>query len=89
MRLEALKTIVFDVKDSVFNNDTEAIMYVTKDIYADRYIVAIPVITFSWDINFENSEKDYEWLLRSNIFGDPVRKDKLVKAIKEAIAAFG
>lgn len=84
-----LKTIAIDIKHSVFKNDTEAIMYVTKDIYSDRFIIAIPVITFSWDIETGHEERDYNWLLRSNIgIGDPVRKENLVQAIKEAIAEF-
>ena len=45
-----LETIAFDIKESVFDNDTEATMYVTKDIYSDRYIISIPVITFACDI---------------------------------------
>jgi len=84
-----MKTIAIDIKHSVFENDTEAIMYVTKDIYSDRFIIAIPVITFSWDIEIGHEERDYNWLLRSNIgIGDPVRKEKLVEAIKAAIAEF-
>lgn len=84
-----LKTISIDITHSIFENDTEAIMYVTKDIYSDKFIIAIPVITFSWDIETGHEERDYNWLLRSNIgIGDPVRKENLVQAIKEAIAEF-
>ncbi len=37
----------------------------------------------------ERPEKDYEWLLKSYIgIGDPVRKEKLVQAIKAAISEF-
>jgi hypothetical protein len=87
VKLETMKTIAFDIKDSVFDNDTEAIMYITKDIYSDRYIIAIPVITFAWDIRMERP--DYEWLLKSNIgIGDPGRKEKLVQVIKAAISEF-
>lgn len=84
-----MKTIAFDIKESVFDNDIEAIMYVTKDIYSERYIIAIPVITFACDIQIENPDKDYEWLLKSNIgIGDPVRKERLGQLIKEAISDF-
>lgn len=86
-KLETLKTVAFDIKNSVFDNSTEALMYVTKDIYAERFIVAIPVITFSWDISMEESEKDYEWLLKVNV-GDMDMKERLVKAIKKAILEF-
>jgi hypothetical protein len=86
---ERLKTVAVDIKHSVFDNETEAIMYVTKDIYSDSFIVAIPVITFSWQIDKGQEERDYSWLLRSSIgIGDPVQKERLVEAIKEAIAEF-
>ncbi|MFC3882426.1 hypothetical protein ACFOU2_02355 [Bacillus songklensis] len=77
MKLETMKTMAFDIKDLVvFDNDTEAIMYVTKDIYSDSYIIAIPVITFAWVIRTEHPEQDYDWLLKSNIgIGDLVRKE--------------
>lgn len=89
MRLETLKTIAFDIKDSVFDVDSEAIMFVTKDIYSASFIIAIPVITLSLEIRQEHAEKDYEWLLKSNIgIGDPVRKEKLAVAIKAAITEF-
>lgn len=39
MKLETLKTIASDIIDSIFDNETEAIMFVTKDIYADSYKV--------------------------------------------------
>lgn len=87
-KLETMRTIAFDIKHSVFDNDTEAIMYVTKDIYSESYIIAIPAITFSWDIYEGHEERDYEWLLRSNVFGDPIKKEKLVKVIKKAIVEF-
>jgi uncharacterized membrane protein len=88
--MEILKTIAVDIKHSVFENKTEAIMYITKDIYSDSFIIAIPVITFSWDIREESQEKDYEYLLNSNVIplGDPVQKERLVTAIKEGIEKF-
>jgi hypothetical protein len=88
--MEILKTIAIDIKHSVFENDTEAVMYITKDIYSDSFIIAIPVITFSWDIREESQEKDYEYLLNSNVIplGDSVQKERLVHAIKEGIAEF-
>lgn len=48
-----MKTTTFDIKDSVFDKDTEAIMYVTKDIYTDWYITVIPVITFTCDLKIQ------------------------------------
>lgn len=88
MKLETLKTIAFDIKDSVFDNDTEAIMYVTKDIYSDSFIVSIPVITFSCDVREGHVEKDFDWIKKHVPIGDLVRKEKLVEAIKDAITEF-
>jgi len=83
--MDVLKTIAIDIKHSVFENETEAIMYITKDIHSDSFIVAIPSITFSCDIV---DERDYDHLLRSNVFGDKDKLERLVNAIKEGIAEF-
>ena len=80
-----MKTIIVDISHSVFENDTEAIMYVTNDIDSDNFIIAIPVITFSWEVS---SEKDLDYLLRFNVFGDRYKRVRLVQAIKAAIAEF-
>lgn len=81
-----LNTKSYNIKDSVFDGETEAIMYITKDIYLDAYIVAIPVITFSWGII---DERDYDYLLNStNIFGDKDKQERLVKVIKQAVLEF-
>lgn len=88
MRLESLETIAFDIRHSVFDNETEAIMYVTKDIHSDRFIIAIPVITFAMDISMEQPERDYEWLLKANGIAHTERKEKLIAAIKSAIEEF-
>jgi hypothetical protein len=82
-----MKTIAIDIKHSVFENDTEAIMYVTKDNYEweDSYIIAIPVITFSWEIR---NERDYDDLLNSHVFGVSNKKERLVEVIKKAITEF-
>lgn len=79
-----LKTKWCDIKDTVFDNETEAIMYITKDIYSDSYIVAIPIIIFSWSIM---DKHDYDYLRQSKVL-DSSRKEKLIQAIKKAIAEF-
>jgi hypothetical protein len=76
-----LKTI--DIAQSVFENETVATMYIIQDKYEDRFIVAIPVTTFSWEIR---EEKDYDDLLTSHVFGDCDKRERLVTAIKEGIA---
>jgi hypothetical protein len=88
--VEILKTIAIDISEAVFENDTEAILYITKDIYSDSFIVAVPVITFSYQIWTDRAEKDYDELLNSNAIplGDHVQRERLVEVIKEGIANF-
>lgn len=82
-----MQTIAFDI--SVFLNDTEAIMYITKDIYSDRFIISIPVITLSFDVRMNNPKNDYEWFLHSNgVAMNRDEKKRLIEAIKEAITEF-
>lgn len=83
--METLKTIVIDVKESVFDNETEAILYVTKDIYSDSFIIALPAYTFSWDVREHRIDQDLNELLSFNIFGDRDRREKLVGVIREGI----
>ncbi|MCM3364300.1 hypothetical protein ACFSVM_24495 [Paenibacillus shunpengii] len=80
-----MKTIAIDIKHSVFENDTEAIMYITKDIYSDSYIVAVPVITFSWEVA---DERDLDYLLWFNLFGERDKRERLATAIKKGITEF-
>jgi hypothetical protein len=86
--MEILKTIAIDIKHSVFENQTEAILYITKDIYSDSFIISIPVITFSSDITKGHEKRDYEWLKKSIPLGDYVQKERLVAEIKKGIAEF-
>lgn len=85
MKLETLKTMVFDIQHSVFDNDTAALMYVTKDIHADSFIISVPVVSFSWEVK---TDKDLEHLEKYGVSGVRDVKEKLVEAIKEAIAEF-
>lgn len=83
---DILKTTWVDVTKTVFDNETEAIMYVTRDYHNDSYIISIPVITFSWMIYDEY--KDYDNLLKFNLFGILERRQRLVAEIKNAISEF-
>lgn len=85
MMNDVLKTKWVDIRETVFDNETEAIMYITKDYHDDSYIIAIPVITFSWEIA---SKQDYDNLLKLNLFGIRERREKLVEEIKKAVAEF-
>jgi hypothetical protein len=60
-------------------------MYVTKDIYADSFIISIPVVSFSWEVK---TDKDLEHLEKYGVAGIRPYKEKLVEAIKEAIVEF-
>jgi hypothetical protein len=79
-----MKTIAIDIKHSVFENDTEAIMYVTKDNEEDptQYIFAIPVITFSWSAV---SEEELDKYFTFNVFGNKDGQMRLVEEMKQAI----
>ena len=89
MKFETIKTIAYDITRSVFDNDTKAIMYVTWDFYSDSYIVAIPVISFSSSIPQERRKLyDLDWLRQYVPIIRKERKEKLIEAIKEAIAEF-
>lgn len=88
MKLETLRTIAFDIRHSVFENKTEAIMYITNDIHSDSFIIAIPVISFSVDIVDGQEKQDYDWIKSHAPIGDPVQKEKLIDEIKKAIIEF-
>ena len=63
--MEILKTIAIDIRHSVFENDTEGMMYITKDIYSDSYIISVPVWSFSAIVSYESeaeAERDYKWI---------------------------
>jgi hypothetical protein len=86
--MKVLKTMAIDIKHSVFDNETEAIMYVTKDIYSNSFIISIPVITFSWRIWEDRIEKDYEDLLKFDLMGNKDWRQRLVEEIRKAIKKF-
>ena len=78
---ESLKTLAFDIEETVFENEHVGFMYITKDYNTDTYIVAIPVLGFSMNIvDYE----DYEILATTNM----KYKHNLIEVIKEAIAMF-
>jgi hypothetical protein len=79
-----MKTVAIDIRESVFDNDTEAVMYVTSDWDSDQYIFAIPVITFSWSAK---DEEELERFYPYNVFGDKEREKKLLEEMKKAIVS--
>lgn len=82
---ERLEARSYDIKESVFNGDTEAIMYVIEDIYNESFIVSIPVITFSMSIY---DKYDYKYLFQDNTLGNKDKQKNLIHAIKQAISDF-
>lgn len=82
-----MKTIAIDIRHSVFENESEGIMYVIKDVYAEptQYIFAIPVITFSWNVE---SEKDLETFFPHSVFGDKEKEKRLLEEMRKAINEF-
>ena len=87
--MEILKTIAIDIRESVFENDTEGILYVTKDIYSDSYIISVPVWSFSAIVSYESetgAENDYKWIQEHLLSFH--HRENLVQAIKEAIEEF-
>lgn len=86
--MDTLKTIAIDIRESVFENESEGILYITKDIYSDSYIICVPVITFSWQLYENHLDKEYDNLLRVNTFGDMRKRERLVSVIKKGIEEF-
>jgi hypothetical protein len=89
--MDVLKTIAIDIRESVFENDSEGILYIAKDIYSDSYIISLPSCSFSATVSYESeshAERDYKWILDHfpDIEGD--YRDNLIKAIREGIEGF-
>ena len=89
--MDILKTIAIDIRESVFENNSEGILYITKDIYSDNYIISVPVFSFSSSVSYESethAEHDYKWIKNHfpNIGGD--YRENLVQAVKEGIEEF-
>lgn len=82
---EILKTIAIDITESVFENETTAFMYITKDIYSDSFIIAIPYASFSYYLWENDVERNLKDLKNSTVFGDTNKTGRLVNAIREGI----
>lgn len=78
----------FDLQHSVFDNETEAILYVIKDQEEidDLYVLSLPVYTFSVCVKSVEELEDF-WS-GYNLFGDPVKSEKFLNAMKDAIESF-
>jgi len=79
------ETKVFDISKTIFDRETEAILYVIKDKETpeDHFIFALSSYCFSYVIY---GEEDFTWHLSNNIpFGDPDRKEKFIELMKQII----
>lgn len=74
-----------DIRHTVFDNETDAILYVVKDKEEpeDIFIFSLPVYTFSVAVKTVKELEDF-WK-GYNIFGDPVKREKLFNVMKQVI----
>ncbi|EFV75060.1 hypothetical protein E4O93_13345 [Diaphorobacter sp. DS2] len=79
-----MKTITLNLRESVFNNEAEAKMYVTKDeeIEPVLYVFSIPMLTFSWSAH---DETDLDSFYPVSVFGDQQKDQKLLIEMKHAL----
>lgn len=85
--MEKLKALAIDIRESVFENETDAMMYVVRDVYSadTEFIFSIPVYTFSISIKEKNYEKDIEQMFKYENLFQPDRKKKLKSEMKRII----
>lgn len=83
-----MKAKAIDIRESVFENETEAMLYVIKDVYAadTTYIFAIPLYTFSVDVKNEKELDDF--MKRDNLFRNIERREKLIEVMKQTMREF-
>lgn len=84
---ELLRTVAIDISQSVYENETIGIMYITKDIYSDSFIVAIPYEAFCYQVWENDVERELKDLLNLNstLLGHVSKRELLINAIREGI----
>lgn len=82
-----MKTMAIDISQTVFNNDTEAMLYITEDNQSEPniYVFAVPVITFAWGAK---NEQELEYFFPWGLFKDKEKEEKLLSEMKEALRRF-
>lgn len=65
MEKTSMITTAVDLTKTLFENDFEAILYITYDIYGSRYIISLPVLAYS-GVVWTAKDIDY-WLEGLNI----------------------
>lgn len=82
-----MKTKAINIRETVFDNETEAILYVTKDneVEPSLYVFALPIIAFSWSAE---NDKELEYFFPMDLFKDKERVHKLLEQMKAAMNDF-
>jgi len=85
--MQRLEAIGIDVRHSVFENETDSMMYVVRDVYAAEtvYMISLTAYSFSLLIREEYVEKDLLESLRYESLFQPERKEKLKAEIRRVI----
>lgn len=85
--MQRLEAIGIDVRHSVFENETDSMMYVVRDVYAAEtvYMISLTAYSFSLLIREEHVEKDLLESLRYESLFQPERKEKLKAEIRRVI----
>ena len=83
-----MRAKAIDIRHSVFENETEAILYVIKDTEEpeDIYVFSIPIYTFSVSVKSEKELDDF--MQRDNLFRNIERREKLIEIMKKEIRDF-
>ena len=83
MRVKAI-----DLRKSVFQNETEAMLYVIKDVHEaeDTFVFSIPLYTFS--VVVKNEKELDEFMKWDNLFRNMERREKLIEIMKREIQEF-
>ena len=83
MRVKAI-----DLRKSVFQNETEAMLYVIKDVHEaeDTFVFSIPLYTFS--VVVKNEKELDEFMKWDNLFRNIERREKLIEMMKREIREF-
>ena len=77
--MERVKGFAIDLKQSVFENETEAIMYVLKDVLGaeTEFVFSIPVFHFTVSIKESNFKREIKQCLEQESMFKDTQKERL------------
>lgn len=83
-----MRAKAIDIRHSVFENETEAILYVIKDTeeQEDIYVFSIPIYTFS--VSVKNEKELDDFMKIENLFRNIERREKLIEIMKREMREF-